>query len=832
MAYISEFKDRNNNSIKVQIETPTNTSETEDVEVLTLADAMSIEYSGESIFDTLRPSRASVNLLLTDIKPDLFSGTLNNVKVKLFKNNSLYWFGYITPNIYTQSYSHVYDQLSLECVDTVAQLENIDYTYINASDSVGIYSFYDVLKHCINLADPSHTITNLYVDSSISLSGESGGILQKLFIKERNFFDEKGEPEKCSEVVKAIALYLQLTFFQYKNSFYLINLKKQANSHTLHKYTYSGGWSNTAVAVSVNPSVKTTAQLGQYGSDVNVSLQGVFNKVTVIGNNNPLAQILPDFDDEDDLVNQNSDPNHYEVEDYTYNDTAYKLVSAFFKSQSNWIYSRPTTEHSLLPYTFVDEVTTANRDSIVSGVWWTKVDDYKTEDGDPSSLNWKTYITMVGGGLLGVTPYLHLQNAKTMILDGGYLIINVNYKFSTDYRPHTAVKSMYDSAGTFGSCTDLTWTSNSDYIGYDNWPDNTMFMCKLTIGNYYYSGDDWVSYDVFNAKVSRGYYSMGSDNIHGYALHGGPGTTHKVGDWENWYRYKNSYGDWIYCTQSQYNAATTEKEQGKTKRNHHFYYINGNGDHVAMCIDYYHEIILRDMFYLVHINKTTETIYDCEYTLTNTVSYKMNIVDSSDGVAIPCPTDQTLYGTLNFTIYPPSKLGTNPQSRSDIAPTTLRAIHISNLSIKYSKTNSTNNIFKNQVDPDTIYSNVIDSTFCKEMDDVEMRVNTQNSWATSYSYVICQSGGLYKYIDGLTFDSVKRKPEEKLVESLVNYYKLPRYTFQRSVQNKISGNANTYEVSPYMPIRESIGGSQKTLVTTSATYNISQNTVNITANEI
>jgi hypothetical protein len=81
------------------------------------------------------------------------------------------------------------------------------------------------------------------------------------------------------------------------------------------------------------------------------------------------------------------------------------------------------------------------------------------------------------------------------------------------------------------------------------------------------------------------------------------------------------------------------------------------------------------------------------------------------------------------------------------------------------------------VDPDTIYSNVIDSTFCKEMDDVEMRVNTQNSWATSYSYVICQSGGLYKYIDGLTFDSVKRKPEEKLVESLVNYYKLPRYTF-------------------------------------------------------
>ena len=829
MAYICNFKDRNDNSIKLEIITPINTSASEDVEVLTLADAMSVEYSGESIFDSLRPSRASVNLLLTDINSDLFSGTLDGVKVKLYKNNSLFWYGYVTPNIYTQSYSHRYDQLTLECVDCVAQLENIDYTYINRNDSVGIYSFLQVLTHSINLADSEHAITNLYVDSSISLSGESGGILEKLFIKERNFFDEKSEPEKCSEVVKSIAQYLGLTFLQYKNSFYLINPKKLTQSYTLHKYTFSSGeWSDSPTSVSTSVNVKTTAQLGQWGSDVNVSLQGVFNKVTVIANNNPLAQILPDFDDEEDLINQNADPNHYEVEDYSYNETDYKLVSAFFKSQSNWLYSRPTTDN----ITYLDEVTTANRDSIKSGVWWTKCDDYKVEDGEPSSLNWQTYITMVGGGLYAATPYLSLQNAKTMILDGGYLIVNVNYKFSTDYRPHQAVKSMYDSAETFGSCSALTWTSNTDNIGADNWPDNTMFRAKITIGNYYYNGDEWISYDVFNAKVSRGYYSMSSDNIHGYALHGGPGTTHKVGDWENWYRYKNNNGDWIYCTQSQYNAASTEKEQGKTKRNNHFYFVNGNDETVQMCIDYYYEIVLRDMFYLVHINRTTETIYDCQYTLTNTVSYRMNIVDASDGVAIQCPTDQTLYGTLNFTLYAPDKLGTNPQPRSDTASTTLRAIHISDMSIKYSKTNSGNNIFKNSVDPDTIYSNTIDESYCKELEDITLKVNTQNSWATSYSYVIAESNDVFKYIDALTFDSTKYKPEERLVESLVNYYKVPRYTFQRSVQNKITGNANTYEISPFMPIRETIGGTQKTLVTTGATYNISENTVKITTNEI
>lgn len=263
MAYISQFKDRNDNNIKLEIITPTNTSETTDVEVLTLADAMTVEYNGESIFDSLRPSRASVNLLLSDIKADLFTGSLNNVQVKLYKNNSLFWFGYVTPNIYTQSYSHVYDQLTLECVDTIAQLDNIDYRYINKNDSVGIFSLFDVITHCFALADPDHVITNLYVDSSISLGGETGGILQKLFIKERNFFDEKGDAEKCSDVVKAIAMYLGLTLLQYKNSFYLINLKKCGSSQTLHKYIYSGNaWNTTPQTVTLNITPKNTAQLG------------------------------------------------------------------------------------------------------------------------------------------------------------------------------------------------------------------------------------------------------------------------------------------------------------------------------------------------------------------------------------------------------------------------------------------------------------------------------------------------------------------------------------------------------------------------------------------
>lgn len=251
-----------------------------------------------------------------------------------------------------------------------------------------------------------------------------------------------------------------------------------------------------------------------------------------------------------------------------------------------------------------------------------------------------------------------------------------------------------------------------------------------------------------------------------------------------------------------------------------------------MCIDYYYEIFLQDRFFLVHINKTTETIYDVDYDLTNTVSYRFNIVDSSDGMAVKCPDDRTLYGALQFYLYAPRTthsyglVGYNPQPRTDNADTHVKAVHISDLSIKYSKTNSSTDIFnQNTTDPDTIYTNIVSDDYCTELDDVTLKVNSANTWATSYSYAIGKnSSNDYYYIDALTFGSQRKKPEERLVERLVNYYRLPKYKFGRTIKNS--------NVAPFEPISETLGGSARNMVLTSATYNVSQNTVTFSANEI
>jgi hypothetical protein len=106
-----------------------------------------------------------------------------------------------------------------------------------------------------------------------------------------------------------------------------------------------------------------------------------------------------------------------------------------------------------------------------------------------------------------------------------------------------------------------------------------------------------------------------------------------------------------------------------------------------------------------------------------------------------------------------------------------------------------------------------------------LKVNTANDWATSYSYAIAQSGSEYYYIKGVQFDGVEKKPEERLVERLVNHYKTPKYKMTATVHDTVS-------VQPFHPITETISGVTKQMVTNSATYHISANTVTVEANEI
>ncbi len=822
LTYFADFKDNDNNSLRLDIYTQISSVTASEIK-LTHDDSITISYSTESVFSPLHTSRATINIFTTDLLTKLYSGGLFGTLVHIYKNSTLYWAGYATPCVYTQSYVGKWDTLTLECIDFVSQLSNVAYTKLT-SDNVGIASFFAVITHCLAQVDTNHIITSLLIDQSVTIDTVNDAI-SNVYIRERNFFDEKKQAEQCSDVVSSILQYLGLTLCQWGSAYYIY--RQSVLLHTTYLFTqyyYNGSVWQAGGSIVKTFSPRSFAQIGLSRADTTISLDGVYNKVSIVASNNPLDGILPDFDDSDDLVNQHSQDTYF-TESYTDpSDKTHTLVSGFFKSQSNWSYNQPTASG-----TTISAVTAANRDTITGGTFWQQCDSYS--DNVPSSLSWTNYLTFSGSEwYFTSTPYISLANTQSLILDGGYLIINITYRLSTNNAAHSVVKSMYDSA-TFGTCSSLTWTDDSDAIGGGNWPCDTLFPCRVTIGNYYYNGEQFVSYTDFNARVNRGYYNFDSTNIHGYAIQGGDNSVHKEGDWENWYRYKNTNGDWIYCTQSEYNASSAQKETGKTLDNHHVWFVNGNNEHVAVCIDYYHEMLTRDKFYLAHINKTSDCIYDTDYKLTNTVSYAMRLADATDGVALKCPTNQVLFGALNFELYAPctsasyaSLLGRNPQWRSDNASTTCRACHISALSIDYRKTNDTKSIFDStESQKDAIYTNVVNDSYCTAMDDLELRVNTTNGY-TSHSYAISSTTNGYDYIKTLYFDGVSAKPEQHLINALVSHYRYPRYRLSRTLIND--------NVCPMQPITEQINDSSRLLIATETEYNLSSDRVRLTADEV
>ena len=144
--------------------------------------------------------------------------------------------GYITPNVYNQTYSGVIENLELECIDALSTLKNIDYKTIGKSKN--IVSFIDVICHILKQCN---VYNNLYISDALNKTEDGTNICYSLHISENNFFDEDDEPMKCSEVLEEILKYLNMTMFADGLNVYIIDydaISKDYNNYIAYNFSY------------------------------------------------------------------------------------------------------------------------------------------------------------------------------------------------------------------------------------------------------------------------------------------------------------------------------------------------------------------------------------------------------------------------------------------------------------------------------------------------------------------------------------------------------------------------------------------------------------------
>lgn len=787
LLYTSMFKDIDENTIEIEIYKNFEDAATTvaPFELQCSADAVFINYeSDDDVFKPIKCSDCQINIVTNTILTELYTALKNEIYCLIKKNGKIIWCGFSVPCLYQSDYDNEYNQLSLQFNDILSSLENYKYTYVN--DSQSIVSFYSILKYIINKIDSNNLIKNIYLHNSKRINGTTE-LLNNLFILDRNFFDESEEAENCKDIIEYISRFLGTTCYYFEDSIYFVDFN---SIKTIKEYTKYNLIDDTNSVVSIDNNV-IDVNSNVYYANAAISINEQYNKVVVIANTNSNNTIIPDWDD--DLINQNADPNKFYETHRNIDNKDYTMLNAFFKSKNNWNWQKPNILGVVL-----EEITVQNADS--NGSYWQKVASYETEN-EPSSLSWKTYFTMADYGLMGLKTttgvQLSLKNRPPIAVKGGTFIIDIKYKLSGDWNAASHIK-----------------TSDEQYYNgkYSTGFYDTMFQCRLAIGGkMYFDGERWVSYTEYQNKVDRGYYNNCN----------GPNT------WQGarWYRYLDEYGYWRFCNEAEYNASNREKYSGGYSDVNAVYMFMRNGERIFVEKWYYDECKLQDCFYLVHKNKVDDKVFDTEYSLTNTVSWRMNLADSEDGVAIHLPENQITLGDLTFELYPANQLGTVPMRRTDQEAIRCNAFHLSDIKLKYTTSSYVKDVFNDEVyDDDIKFENVINEEIIKELDDIEFRVNTFNEHSGSYSYVLFKDKDTYKFVDNIFYIPSKetKKSEEHCIEKYTNYYSKPRFIYSNSIKNK---NVNLNSI-----LNEK--STQKDYIINSIVYDLINNKVDVQLNEI
>lgn len=311
MRYVGEFVDINNEYLyKVEFQTQSGSGS----QTIQLAgeDPVILKQNSDSLFDVIKTQSATIKIVTADYLYNLYNSGYN-VSVIISRTSTTgqpsyttIFYGYVTPNIYSQTYEYV-DEIEVECISDVAMLKYRDYTTISNSGKL-IYSMFDIVKKCLNNTRYTEFQFNspfLYGFSRDAVGQSalvSNTIMDEIYLDEVNFFDDNEEqtPWTCYEVLEEIMRIMNLSLVENDGKVYLINyqsgLTGSSNTREWTIYRMSGTRSS---GTSTNTNYEVIDEDSYFSSDNNVSLDETYRKIKVKVNTYPYDEVFNEILDPD-----------------------------------------------------------------------------------------------------------------------------------------------------------------------------------------------------------------------------------------------------------------------------------------------------------------------------------------------------------------------------------------------------------------------------------------------------------------------------------------------------------------------------------------------------
>ena len=467
LRYTIPFKDNPNNSYIVEIHREDYTGEP--TELKGARSCFVVTGTDEDFMYTpIRTSTATINVIDSNLLLDLYSINNQYAPVKLYKNGVLEWTGYIKPEQFTQPYVPNPQNISIDCISSIATLENIEYKQKNEN---GYIYLFELLQYLIGHANGGYN--GIYMPP---VYGTDGNALESILLAESNFSEKN-----MLEVLESSCKFLNWSLFELNGCIYFVD------SDWNGEYKFY----NEDMTFHV---MKTTNefQLTDYNGSSSNSLDIIhgFNKASVKSINNVFDEVIEDEDFDNLEVLQTWNYNGGNKE-------GARRIIRKFKKPEKW--EMFYYNQHMKPLT-LDEVKELDMNSQVAGCLEMTENSYTVAESNGEFVPSVREYTW--NDLLKVT--LDMYNN---VLIGG----NNKYKAFTV----KGVNSIWKD-GAFGVNMELMYFSDPEFLTVSQTIVNTDLYFMLRIGQYYWNGTSWVTnYSLFkirhNVNTGRGYQPIKSN---------------------------------------------------------------------------------------------------------------------------------------------------------------------------------------------------------------------------------------------------------------------------------------------------------------------------------
>jgi hypothetical protein len=232
----------------------------------------------------------------------LYTKDKQKFKGKFYKNGQLIWTGFLNSEVYSEAYDRVSGYpVSLQFNDGFTVLERLDFLQSNGERYMGLKTQWDVLWIILNKLDIQFKYIYLALDIYEKAMNVAYSPLHQTQVDCSNYYDEKGDPKNCREVLESILQGQRAICFQNEACLNIVAVPLLAKDNFVRRQYTAQLSVDPIPEQTVSPLISIPTQADWDGMDQSIDIMPGYNKATLKYSPYASTQVveLGDFSDTD-----------------------------------------------------------------------------------------------------------------------------------------------------------------------------------------------------------------------------------------------------------------------------------------------------------------------------------------------------------------------------------------------------------------------------------------------------------------------------------------------------------------------------------------------------